>query len=73
MELVVRRLAVNTLQAQVVLRELVRQSLTKQLEKGDLTAEERSELVVRLNKAKRDGETLRMILERAENGERFSD
>jgi hypothetical protein len=73
LELVVRRLAVNTLQAQVVLRELVRQSLTKQLEKGDLTAEERSELVVRLNKAKRDGETLRMILERAENGERFSD
>ena len=69
MELVLRRLAINTLKAHVALRHLVGVSLAGELETAWLTVEQRVEIHGRWKDAVRDERTLRIVLERAERGE----
>jgi hypothetical protein len=53
----------QTLKAQIALRCLVQKYLAKELEAGNLTAEQRSEVHGRWQVAVRDEVTLRTILE----------
>jgi hypothetical protein len=69
LELVVRRLAINTLKAHAALRHLVALSLANELETAWLTIEQRVEIHGRWKDAIRDEKTLRTILERAEREE----
>jgi hypothetical protein len=69
MEPAVRRLVMNTLKAQAVLRNHVCSFLAKEIGAVGLTAEERAEIHDLWREAVRDEQTLRAILERAERGE----
>jgi hypothetical protein len=66
LDAIFRRLTIQTLNAQIALHCLVQKYLAKELEAGNLTAEQRSEVHGRWQVAVRDEVTLRTILEQEE-------